>query len=256
MRGMCGRIVCYSKLEDISAALDATLDPSAKIAYQPSYNIPPSQPIPIVCQFERDRRLLLAKWGLLPHWAKDESLAFKTFNARAETVREKPSFRGAFKYRRCLVPMNGYYEWRRQGSTKPPYYFSRAHSSSINSSQAGASPINASAASDSAKHESGAPDSILTLAGLFEIWKEELVTCTVITTEANEMAREVHHRMPVVLEGEDRQIWLDASPDDAYNVLKPASDGVLSKYQVNRAVNNVKNNSSDLIVRVNTSTSS
>lgn len=242
---MCGRIVCCSGLDDISVALDATPDPSAKIAYQPSYNIPPSQPVPIVCQFEADRRLFLAKWGLLPHWAKDESLAFKTFNARAETVREKPSFRGAFKYRRCLVPMNGYYEWRRQGSTKVPYYFSRAHSSSI---------------SDSAKHGSGAQnssiqDGILAMAGLFEIWKEELVTCTVITTEANEMAREVHHRMPVVLEGEERQIWLDASSDDAYDVLKPASDGVLSKYQVDRAVNNVKNNSSDLLVPVNTSIS-
>jgi putative SOS response-associated peptidase YedK len=214
---MCGRIVCYSPLDEISAALHATLDPSASAVYQPSYNIPPSQPLPIACQFEGDHRLLMAKWGLLPHWAKDESLAFKTFNARAETVREKPSFRGAFKYRRCLIPVNGYYEWQRSGSSKLPYYFTQAN------------------------------DNILVLAGLYELWKEELLTCTVITTHANEKAREVHDRMPVILEEDDWQTWVEGSPDDAYHLLRPAPDGWLNQYRVDVVANNVRNDGASLI---------
>lgn len=219
---MCGRIVSYSSIEDIASAMDAIPDPIAKAAYQPSYNIPPSQPLLIVCPVgdgeARQRRLLLASWGLLPHWAKDMSLAFKTFNARAETVREKPSFRGAFKYRRCLIPVDGYYEWKRSGKTKQPYYFSRTNGQS------------------------------LALAGLFELWREERLTCTVITTEANELASEVHHRMPVVVEQENWQGWLEGRPDDAYKILKPASENVLSNYQVNTSVNSVKADAPELIV--------
>lgn len=228
---MCGRVVCYSPLEDISEALGATLDPSAKYAYEPSYNLPPSKPVPIVCGMEHDserdsvpdgtgRRLLMAKWGLLPHWAKDESLAFKTFNARAETVREKPAFRGAFKYRRCLVPVNGYYEWQRQGNKKQPFYFSRQDGDFVR------------------------------LAGLFEFWKDELLTCTVITTAASEMAAEVHNRMPVVIEPEDSDTWLSASPDEAYDVLHSAGKDVLKMYEVDPAVNNAQHDGADLIARV------
>lgn len=214
---MCGRIVCHSSLDEISAASGATLEPNATAAYQPSYNIPPSQPVPMIYSLDDERRLLMAKWGLLPHWVKDESFAFKAFNARAETVREKPSFKNAFQYRRCLVPVNGYYEWQRQGSEKLPYYFSR--------------------------QDGG----FLWLAGLFEIWQEEQFTCTVITTNASQMAGEVHPRMPVVLRDEDCQTWLNASPDEAYGVLGPAPDELLSKYRVNQTVNNVRNDGSELI---------
>lgn len=230
---MCGRVVCYSPLEEISEAIGATLDPSAQYAYHPSYNVPPSQPVPIVCDLEQqseqdagrdslrdgnaDRRLLMAKWGLLPHWAKDESLAFKTFNARAETVREKPAFRGAFKYRRCIVSVNGYYEWRRQGNKKQPFYFSRQDGDFVR------------------------------LAGLFEFWKDELLTCTVITTAASDMAAEVHSRMPVVIEPQDTDTWLNASPDEAYEVLHSAGKNVLKMYEVDPAVNNAQHDGSELI---------
>lgn len=228
---MCGRVVCYSPLEEMSDALGATLDPSAKYGYEPSYNLPPSKPMPIVCEMGRDslqdgksdRRLLMAKWGLLPHWAKDESLAFKTFNARAETVREKPTFRAAFKYRRCLIPVNGYYEWRRSGRKKQPFYFSRQDGD------------------------------FLQLAGLFEFWKDELLTCTVITTTASEMAGQVHNRMPVVIEPEDSDTWLNASPDEAYQVLQSAGDDVLGLYEVDQAVNSVKNDGADLIAPLSAS---
>mgnify|MGYP001049608027 CR=1 FL=1 len=218
---MCGRIVCYSPLEDIAVAVDATLDPMATEVYQTSYNIPPSQPLPIACQFESKRWLQIAKWGLLPHWAKDESFGFKTFNARAETIREKPSFKGAFKSRRCLIPINGYYEWQRNGSSKLPYYFS---------------PKNGR---------------ILTLAGLFEIWREELLTCTVITTVANEVTRSVHHRMPVIISEGDRATWLKASPDAAYATLKSAPLDLLKMHRVDRAVNNARQEGSELIAPSN-----
>lgn len=214
---MCGRVVCYSSLEEMGAALGATPDAIAQQVFHPSYNIPPSQPLPMVFQSGGDRHLTLARWGLLPHWAKDESLAFKTFNARAETVREKASFKNAFKSRRCLIPVNGYYEWQRQGKSKIPYYFSRQDGE------------------------------VLAIAGLFELWKEELLTCTVITTEANEMAGEIHDRMPVVLPEVEWQTWLEASPDEAYGVLKPAPEGLLSKYQVDAAVNNAKTEGAELI---------
>lgn len=222
---MCGRIVCFSPLDEIITALGAELDPIAKAAYQPSYNLPPSHPLPIVGQFmESDRaaravprQLTLASWGLLPRWAKDEALAFKTFNARAETVHEKPSFRGAFKYRRCLIPVNGFYEWHRSGKSKTPHYFSRVD------------------------------EAFLVLAGLFEWWKDERLTCTVITTEANDMARGIHHRMPVILEKKDWQTWLEASPREAQDLLRPAANDSLRQHQVDCAVNNVKNDDANLI---------
>lgn len=221
---MCGRIVSYSPIETVAAEMGATADPIAEAAYQPSYNVPPSQPLLIACPVgtdtTQDRRLLFASWGLLPHWAKDPSLAFKTFNARAETVAEKPSFRGAFKYRRCLIPVNGYYEWKRTGKTKQPYYFSRTD------------------------------EHLLALAGLFELWRDERLTCTVITTEANAIAKDVHHRMPVVLEPEQWQDWLMGSPARAHELLKPASEDVLNSYPVDSAVNTVTNDRSDLLTPV------
>ncbi|MEB3210338.1 MAG: SOS response-associated peptidase [Leptolyngbyaceae bacterium] len=220
---MCGRIVSYSPVEEVAANMDATIDPIAKFSYQPSYNVPPSQPLLIVCpvgkEADHERRLLLASWGLLPHWAKDMSIAFKTFNARSETVTEKPSFRGAFKYRRCLIPVNGYYEWKRSGKAKQPYYFSRS--------------------------EGNAP---VVLAGLFELWRDERLTCTVITTEANPMARDVHPRMPVVLEPDHWQQWLMGSPEDAHELLRPAAENALQCYSVGDAVNSVKNDRPELIV--------
>ncbi|MEB3233208.1 MAG: SOS response-associated peptidase [Leptolyngbyaceae bacterium] len=214
---MCGRIVCHSSLAELGYALDASVHPQLAGLYQPSYNIPPSQPLAIAFGSGNQRQLALARWGLLPAWAKDESLSFKTFNARAETVHEKPAFRGAYKYRRCLLPMNGYYEWRRQGKTKLPYYFYRSDGQ------------------------------VLVLAGLFELWRDEVLTCTVITTTANGMAAAVHDRMPVVLEPENWATWLTGSPEELRSLLRPTANETLSNHRVTDQVNRAKNDGVGLI---------
>ena len=184
------------------------------------YNITPSRALPVI-RFEdrvQGRILQGAIWGLIPGWARDPRIGNKLSNARAETLAEKPSFRGAYKYRRCLVVVNGFYEWARQGSGKQPYYFHHA------------------------AHQ------LLAFAGLWEHWSgpmgEELTTCTIITCDANRLMAPIHHRMPVILAPEDIEAWLDPKLQKAEQVahlLRPAPDDVLQVYKVGTHVNHSGN---------------
>lgn len=190
------------------------------------YNIAPSQSVPIVrLTPEGQRECVFVRWGLLPSWAKEPKTDYSTINARAETVATKPAFRDAFRLRRCLVPASGYYEWAaRPGSkTKQPYYISL--------------------------REGG----LFAFAGLWEHWEKEgtvIESCTIIVTEANELTRAIHDRMPVILEGQDYELWLSAEGrqvEHLQSVLKSFPSEQMQAYPVSTAVNNPKNESETCI---------
>ena len=218
---MCGRYVITSPLAAIREAF--RLDPEAAgagINLAASYNVAPTQDVPIVRADDGGvRTLALVRWGLVPHWAKDVSIGQRMINARSETVAEKPSFRDAFAKRRCLVVADGYYEWKRVGTAKQPYFIRTGG------------------------------DGPMALAGLWSRWtrgEQPLETCTIVTTAANAAMAPIHDRMPVILDGDARAQWL--SPDDYRDpgLMVPYRVELVA-FPVSKNVGNPRNNSSDLI---------
>jgi putative SOS response-associated peptidase YedK len=214
---MCGRYTLHDYQE---------LGPRFKVAdtplFKPSYNIAPSQNNPVIIR-QSPNSAKLMKWGLIPFWAKDPRIGFKMINARAETVATSPAFRMPFKKQRCLVPANGFYEWKKSGKTKEPHYIKRQNGE------------------------------LFAMAGLFDLWKDaedhETWTYTIITTEPNDLMSTIHNRMPVILEPDDEDAWLDqeTSVADLAKLLKPFHAKDLQEYVVSTAVNSPVNNSADLI---------
>ena len=214
---MCGRFAFYSPTEAAAALFGV----EGSVDVQPRYNIAPTQYVTAIRNgADEQRELVKLRWGLVPFWAKDPSIGNRMINARAETVAEKPSYRNAYKHRRCLVLADGFYEWRRQGDVKTPYYISLA---------------------------SGEP---FALAGLWEDWTdketgESLQTTTLITTDANDFMAPLHHRMPVILEAATATEWLAGSRDllDDVAAITPP----LQAWPVDRRVNNARNEGDDLV---------
>jgi putative SOS response-associated peptidase YedK len=188
---MCGRFVLATSAEKIARRFGAKrIDPTLP---GPRYNIAPSTDIVIV-NTEGERQLITARWGLVPSWAKDPSIGTRMINARAETVAEKPAFRHAFAKRRCLIIADGFYEWKKEGNRKLPMYI---------------------------RLSSG---EVFAFAGLFNVWTspggETIYTCTIVTTEANDLVMPFHDRMPAMLPKDKEEIWLDPSIEDK-EVLLP-----------------------------------
>lgn len=224
---MCGRYVNTAKKEEIKKEFQAKL--SKTFADKPRYNIAPSQMINAVLNENSETVLTDLKWGLIPHWAKDAEIGNKLINARAETLTEKPSFRDAFKSRRCIIPATGFYEWKKGRDGKQPYYFYLPEKE------------------------------VFGFAGLYENWidkttGEELQTCTIITTEANDVLKPVHERMPVILKADDYEEWLDEDLKDTMKLgklLVPYSAKEMESYPVSKAVNLPDNDSEELIKDIN-----
>lgn len=217
---MCGRYVLTADPAALQQAFNLDSVPGEIKA---RYNIAPTQPVAVVAN-DNPKALTFFRWGLIPSWAKDPSIGNRMINARAETLAEKPSFRTAYKRRRCLIPANGFYEWAKQGKDKVPVYV----------------------------HLKGQP--VFAFAGLWETWQDpnggELRTCTIITTEPNDVVRPLHHRMAVILRPDDYAIWLspDELPPDALQpLLRPYEAAAMSAYEVSTQVNNVANDSPALI---------
>ena len=214
---MCGRFAFYSPSEAAAALFGVT----ASIEVQPRYNIAPTQYIAAIRDdSNKQRELVMLRWGLVPSWAKDPSIGNRMINARAETVAEKPSYRSAFRHRRCVVLADGFYEWRRENDAKTPYFISLA---------------------------SGEP---FALAGLWENWNDKqsgefLQTTTLITTAANEFMQALHHRMPVIMQAAAADEWLAGSVE----LLEHAVDQTpkLQAWPVDRRVNNARNEGVELI---------
>jgi putative SOS response-associated peptidase YedK len=214
---MCGRFAFYSPAEATAALFGVKHADPVKARY----NIAPTQFVAAVRRNDSDQaELTMLRWGLIPFWAKDPSIGNRMINARAETVAEKPSFRNAYRQRRCLVLSDGFYEWRKEGDVKVPYFISLAN---------------------------GNP---FAFAGLWENWQskesgESLQTTTIVTTAANEFLAQLHNRMPVVLEAETAARWLDG---DMELLDEIAADGPSFRaWPVDRKVNNARNESPDLI---------
>lgn len=223
---MCGRFTLYSDPDRYAARFHATLAPDVAEGFRPSWNVSPTNQVLGVRERDGRRELERFRWGLVPSWAKDPSMATRTFNARAETVATKPSFRAAFRRRRLLVPADGFYEWtaRTGPRRKVPHYFTRAD---------------------------GAP---VALAGLWEHWRapdgEGMRSATVITTTAGPDMDGIHDRQPVVLEPDTWDRWLDPSLDDRdelEGMLHAGRPGILRHWPVTRDVGNVRNDDAHLI---------
>ncbi|MBT3925806.1 MAG: SOS response-associated peptidase [Rhodospirillaceae bacterium] len=211
---MCGRFSQFHSWEEVHAFLNIFGPPRNLPA---RYNIAPTQDAAIARHGREGRSLDFLRWGLVPSWAKDSSMAARMINARAETVAQKPSFRDAFKQRRCLVPADGFYEWRGPKGAKQPYRIL-------------------------------SPDQgLFAFAGLWERWDkggaEPIESFTIITTEANSKLAAVHARMPVILDPADFERWLspDLAVNDALALLRPAPDEALEFHAVGKHVNNARN---------------
>lgn len=221
---MCGRFTLFADYNDILDRFD--IDASiAEELYNPHFNIAPSHSVLSVINDGSKNRLGYLRWGLIPPWAKDMKIGYKMINARADTLSEKPSFRNAYKKRRCLVIADSFYEWKRHDDkTKTPMRIKLK------------------------------TDELFAMAGLWEQWKspdgENIYSCTVITTTSNELMADIHDRMPVILKREDEKTWLDPAITDTNvldRLLKPLPQGLLEAFEVSTLVNSPKNNSPSLI---------
>lgn len=216
---MCGRFVAAQPPERIAEYFSASVDVDS---LGPNYNVAPTNDIYAVVA-EPQRSLQAFQWGLLPVWAKDRKVGQKMINARAETIASKPAFKGVFRKHRCIVPMDGFYEWQaREGQTKQPFFIHRAD---------------------------GEP---LAVAGLWSAWRPKgsdpdepwLHTASVITTSANATMATIHDRMPVILPRAMWDRWLDPDNQNIYmlaRLLVPAPDDLLTMHAVSTEVNNVRN---------------
>jgi putative SOS response-associated peptidase YedK len=216
-RAVCGRYTLRAPGKLVADLFGLAGEP----ALTPRYNIAPTQPVPVIRVLRanpatRERELVPLRWGLVPPWADDPAIGNRLINARAETVAGKPSFRAAFKYRRCLVPADGFYEWRKEGGKKQPLYVRR---------------------------KDGRP---FAFAGLWERWEragEVIESCAIITTGANDLMGEFHDRMPVILRPEDYDLWLDPvvqEPKLVEPLLKPCPGDELEAYPLSRLVNDAR----------------
>jgi len=208
---MCGRFSQSLAGDAIAQAFQLAEVPD----WQPRYNIAPTQTIPAIMATEKsDRHFKPLRWGLIPSWSKDPAIGVKMINARSETVAEKPSFRSAFKRHRCLILADGFYEWCKQSGKKQPFYF---------------------------QLQDGSP---FAFAGLWERWQalegDVLETCTILTTEANQLVAQVHDRMPVILPTDRYDQWLDPTPQPSeplQALLRPYDADRMSAYPVSVSVN-------------------
>ncbi|MCS6807350.1 MAG: SOS response-associated peptidase [Bacteroidota bacterium] len=233
---MCGRYTMFAKPSDVQQRFRATM--SAEVERKlstPRYNIAPTQEVPIITSREYGRTVEIARWGLIPSWSRDASLAYKLINARAETLHEKPSFKDAFRKRRCLVVANGFYEWKNLSD----------HTSTLLSHPPPKKqPI----------YVQLKGGGLFGMAGLWEEWNnpatgDVVTTCTIITTQPNELIATVHHRMAVVLTPEGEDVWLHQheSLESLRNLLKPLPSEVFEMYPVSTRVNAINADDASMI---------
>ena len=213
---MCGRFSLTTDPNQLRKAFPWLNIPEGPT---PRYNVAPSQPVAVVPNDGKDQ-LDFYLWGIIPSWAKDAKIGYRMINARSETLAQKPSFRAAFRRRRCLIPADGFYEWKKNpdGKTKTPIYITLK------------------------------PGKPFAFAGLWENWQSPdgslIRSCTIITTQPNQFMSEIHNRMPVILPEETYRLWLDpGEPELALlqDVLQPYSGTDLSAYPVSRVVNSPSN---------------
>ncbi len=217
---MCGRYTLTTEEEELLTFLS---EPAGSVQHQPRFNIAPTQAAPVVVQGGGERKIGSLRWGLVPHWADGPSLGNRLINARSETVHTKRAFRDCFLRRRCLVPADGFYEWRREGNRKSPHWIHLRSRSPF------------------------------TFAGLWDRWLppqgDPLYTFAILTTDASLSIRHVHDRMPVILTPDVWDEWLEpeSRPEELVPLLRPLADGLLEEWEVSTRVNRPEHDDETLI---------
>jgi putative SOS response-associated peptidase YedK len=222
---MCGRIIVKAKVHEYVSVFDVLNVP----ALTPSYNVAPTQLVPVVRLKPevKTREMVMLKWGLIPAWAKEAAIGNGMINARADTVAEKPAYRHAFRRRRCLMVADGFYEWQKANGKKQPYFIGMKD------------------------------ESPFAFAGLWECWKDPangpVESCALITTDANDLVRPIHDRMPVILQRNDYAKWLDPEVEDAaelQELLVPFPAEGMKAYPASTFVNKPQNNSPECLAPI------
>lgn len=216
---MCGRFAITLPDDAMASLFDAA--PANDLPQVPNYNVCPTNQIHTVTSEDGHRRLRPMRWGFIPHWYKTPADGPLLINARAETIAEKPAFRMACRERRCLVPASGFYEWSKdEAGNRLPWYIYPSEGE------------------------------ILAFAGVWQVWDrggEPLVTCAIVTTDANQTMSEIHHRMPVVLAQQDWAMWLGEKGKGAATLMRPAPEDALEFHRVDPAVNSNRASGPELI---------
>ncbi|AOV07208.1 hypothetical protein BI350_06410 [Sporosarcina ureilytica] len=218
---MCGRFSMTSPIEQIQLAFE--LSNLSELNLTPRYNVAPSQQVFSIISDGENKRGGFLKWGLVPSWSKDSKIGYKMINARSETVDTKPSFKNLLKRRRCLIVADGFYEWKNEDGKKQPFRIKMKD------------------------------DRVFAFAGLWDRWQsngETIQSCTIITTEANDVVSDIHDRMPVILPKEKQEIWLNPAvqePKHLKQLLQPYTSDEMTAYQVSTLVNSPKNDVSEII---------
>ena len=222
---MCGRSSLTKTEKEIEERFNATFYSEDLERYNPipNFNVAPTQRMPVITS-DNPTKLQLFRWGLIPSWAKDTKIGFSLINARLETISEKPMFKSRLSRGRCIVPMDGFYEWKMQDGVKIPYRI-------VTTDQ-----------------------DIFSVAGLWDAWLDNnsgmlLYTFTVITRSPNSLMENIHDRMPAILTTENESLWLDnhLKPSDTLDLLQPYPSEYMYAYPVSTEVNNVRNNNANLI---------
>ena len=223
---MCGRSSLSKTEKELEKRFNATFYSDELVRYNPlpNYNVAPSHILPIITQ-EDQEHFSAMRWGFIPFWAKDAKIGYKMINARIETLLEKNTFKKSVENKRCLIPADGFYEWKRDGSKKQAYRITMKD------------------------------ESIYSYAGLWSKWVspegKEVFSFTVITQKPNKTVEDIHDRMPAILTPEQELLWLsnDLSPQDLVNMIEPFPDELMIAYPVSEKVNNVRNNDISLTER-------
>ena len=220
---MCGRYVLESDLDFLQGRFSFD---DHRLEFRPRYNIAPTQQVLTITN-DGQRRAEFMRWGLIPFWAKDPKIGYRMINAVGETAATKSAFRAAFKKRRCLIPADGFFEWRKEGKQKvPTYIFLKSRKP-------------------------------FAFAGLWESWKspdgETIRSCTIVTTKPNEFIEPIHNRMPVILSEETEALWLDPMTEEADTLsalLIPSPAELMEAYEVSNFVNYAKNEGRECVLPV------
>jgi len=225
---MCGRFRLARKKEILETEFEAEV-PDDDLDWVPRYNVAPGQDIAVVRQDKERpvRKLSQMRWGLIPSWTNDPSVGYKMINARSETVAKMASFSEPLRLRRCLIPADGFYEWKREGKAKLPFCFTLAD------------------------------ESVFAFAGIWERWKNPqgqwIKSCSILTTTPNELVRDLHDRMPVILARDVYDVWLDpgfSKVAELQPLLKPYPAEAMRRYRVSQRVNQVKNDDAECAVEI------
>ncbi|MGD8188515.1 SOS response-associated peptidase [Brevibacillus ginsengisoli] len=221
---MCGR---YTLVTDHETMMKRFFINGVPIDLHPRYNIAPGQMIPSIIQDKGTRRIGQLRWGLVPAWTKDDKLGYKMMNAKAETIEEKPAFRNLFARKRCIIPADGFYEWKQTKHGKQPMRMTLKN------------------------------QGLFAFAGLYDTWirpdGEKIHSCTIITTEPNRIVADIHERMPVILRPEDEGIWLDREEYDPKllrSLLVPYDANEMEAYPVSAKVGNVRYDQPECIAKI------